>query len=211
VDHIVGVLNVKRLLPLLHSTSPSAETKSFDVRAMMDTVMAVPETASAMAVLTRLRETHTQLVVVIDEYGGTAGIVTLVDLVENLVGEIEDELHPVVVKPAATADGSFELDGLTTLVEAKEFHGLDLTEEELDIETVGGYVFSRLGRPAVIGDEIRAPDNRMLRVSELDGLRIARVRVLPPQAPPTLADESERGGHAEEMGVSNGRVSTVSG
>jgi CBS domain containing-hemolysin-like protein len=70
------------------------------------------------------------------------------------------------------------LDGLTTLVEEKEYFDLDL-EGTLDVETVGGWVFGALGRPAVSGDEVTAPDGRIIRVEELDGLRVARVRVLP--------------------------------
>ena len=190
LDHIVGIINVKRLLPQvlaerIERPRPDAGTPPaapFAVRDMMTEALAVPETAPGSDVLTQLRETHTQLAIVVDEYGGTAGIVTLVDLVENLVGEIEDELQPVAPEPERSPDGSFALDGLTTLVETKEFYGLDLEDEDLDVETVGGYVFSRLGRPAVVGDEVVAPDGRVLRVEELDGLRVARIRVLPPPA-----------------------------
>jgi CBS domain containing-hemolysin-like protein len=180
VDHIVGIVSVKRLLPLLVPRGADGNgLAAFQLRNEMTDVLAVPETAPAMDVLTRLRETHAQVAIVIDEYGGTAGLVTLVDLVESLVGEIEDELDPIAPKPAIGPDGSFELDGLTTLVEAKEFFDLDLEDDELDVETVGGYVFSRLGRPATVGDEVMAPDGRRLRVKEVDGLRVARVRVLP--------------------------------
>jgi CBS domain containing-hemolysin-like protein len=185
LDHVVGIVNVKRLLPRVLAertlrSRPSGET--FDLRALMTEALAVPETAPAADLLTQLRESHTQLAIVIDEYGGTAGIVTLVDLVENLVGEIEDELDPVDPQPAVAADGSFALDGLTTLVEAKEYFDLDLDGEEMGVETVGGYVFNRLGRPAVIGDEVATPSGRVLRVEELDGLRVAGLRVLPPGA-----------------------------
>ncbi|MDP9365416.1 MAG: hemolysin family protein, partial [Chloroflexota bacterium] len=183
LDHVVGMVNVKRLLPLVMAERErrGGPRAPLDLRAVMTEPLAVPETASASDVLTQLRESHTQIAIVIDEYGGTARIVTLVDLVENLVGEIEDELEPVPTGPAVAADGSFVLDGLTTLVEAKEFFDLDLEDEELDVETVGGYVFSRLGRPAEIGDEVTAPDGHPVRVEELDGLRVAPVRVLPPR------------------------------
>jgi CBS domain containing-hemolysin-like protein len=67
---------------------------------------------------------------------------------------------------------------MTTLLEAKEFYGLELREEP-DVETIGGYVFGRLGRPAVVGDEVVTAQGRVLRVEELDGLRVAKVRVLP--------------------------------
>lgn len=185
LDHVVGIVNVKRLLPrVLAERAPRSRpsTEAFDLRALMTEALAVPETAAAADLLTQLRESHTQLAIVIDEHGGTAGIVTLVDLVENLVGEIEDELDPIDAQPAVAADGSFALDGLTTLVEAKEYFDLDLDGEEMGVETVGGYVFNRLGRPAAIGDEVATPSGRVLRVEELDGLRVAGLRVRPPRA-----------------------------
>jgi CBS domain containing-hemolysin-like protein len=198
-DHIVGVVNIKRLLPLLYegergrggegemngrppSPSPSLPLSApFNVRNYMREVFAVPETVPAPDVLERMRQARVQLAVVVDEYGGTAGIVTLEDLVESLVGEIEDE--SALAEPPPAADGSLVLDGLTTLVEAKEYFDLDL-EGTLDVETVGGWVFGVLGRPAVIGDEVSAPDGRIVRVEELDGLRVARVRVLPSRDQP---------------------------
>lgn len=186
LDHILGVVNVKRLLAQVLAERGDQslnrmvpEARPFELREVMTEALAVPETAPAADVLTQLRASHTQLAIVVDEYGGTAGIVTLVDLVENLVGEIEDELDPIGDDSAVAADGSFALDGLTTLVEAKEYSDLDIAEEDMGVETIGGYVFSRLGRPAVLGDEVTLADGRVIRVEELDGLRIARVRVVP--------------------------------
>ncbi len=183
LDHIVGVINVKRLLPLIladrnNVTLNGKVPADFDIRAHMTDVMAVPETASASGLLTRLRDTHTPMAVVIDEFGGTAGLVTLADLVESLVGEIDDDVNGTDIEEPPATDGSFVLDGLTTVLEAKEFFNLDLEDDEIDVDTVGGYVFSRLGRPGVVGDEVGLPDGRILRVEELDGLRIARIRVL---------------------------------
>jgi CBS domain containing-hemolysin-like protein len=183
LDHIVGVINVKRLLPFILAARDQpllngSAAPAFDVRDQMSEVLAVPETASASGLLTRLRDTHTPMAIVIDEFGGTAGLVTLEDLVESLVGEIDDDVNGTANEAIVLSDGSFVLDGLTTLVEAKEFYDLDLADEEIDVDTVGGYVFSRLGRPGVVGDEVALDDGRILRVEELDGLRIARIRVL---------------------------------
>lgn len=207
-DHIVGVVNIKHLLPLIYETTPlggqpnghqepgehdhdrsmisamvapetMAAVASFDVRDYMVPPFAVPESVPASVVLTSMRAARTQIAVVIDEYGGTAGIVTLEDLVESLVGEIRDEGEAEEPEPTLEADGTIVLDGLTTLVEAKEYYGLDVNADEFGVETVGGFVFSSLGRPAVVGDEIKVPSGQQLRVEELDGLRVARVRVLP--------------------------------
>ena len=183
LDHVVGVVNVNRLLPRLRqerlALARGEAPPPFAIREVMGDVLAVPEMAPAVDLLERLRDTHTPLAIVIDEFGGTAGLVTLVDLVESLVGEIDDEQDPVEPEPEAAVDGSYLMDGMTTLVEAREFHDLDLEDEEHDVETVGGYVFSRLGRPAAIGDEVETPGGQTLRVEELNGLRVVRVRVVP--------------------------------
>ncbi|MDQ2653337.1 MAG: hemolysin family protein [Chloroflexota bacterium] len=180
IDHVVGVIDVKRLLPTLLASASVATTGSaspFSVPEVMTTVLAVPETASASDLLPRLRAAEAPFAIVIDEYGGTAGLITLVDLVESLVGEISDEFEPSSENGRRTADGSFSLDGLTTLMEAKEFYDLDLEDD--DVETIGGFVFSCLGRPAVVGDEVVTEDGQILRVEEIDGLRVARVWVGP--------------------------------
>jgi CBS domain containing-hemolysin-like protein len=221
-DHIVGVVNIKRLLPLLYeqtegrgdggtegasaslSVSPSPRLPvPFDVRQYMSEVFAVPETVPAPDVLDRMRVARVQLAVVVDEYGGTAGIVTLEDLVESLVGEIGDESD--VEEAASATDGSLVLDGLTTLVEAKEYFDLDL-EETLEVETVGGWVFGVLGRPAVVGDEVTAPDGRAIRVEELDGLRVARVRVLPARGERTERRDGDPTRDEGPVGDAAGRV-----
>lgn len=210
-DHIVGIVNIKRLLPLIYETTPLSQlpnrreqterqdgeapdtsllaamvapetiaaVASFDVRDYMVPPFAMPESVPASEVLTRMRAARTQIAVVIDEYGGTAGIVTLEDLVESLVGEIRDEGEAEEPEPTLEPDGTIVLDGLTTLVEAKEYYGLDVNADEFGVETVGGFVFSSLGRPANTGDQIEVPSGQRLRVEELDGLRVARVRVLP--------------------------------
>jgi putative hemolysin len=181
LDHVVGVIDIKRILPQLVAERSGARAQPLGQRRiseLMSNVLAVPETAPAADLLPRLRAAEAPLAIVIDEYGGTAGLITLVDLVESLVGEIAEEFVPVPLNGRQMADGSYSLDGLTTLLEAREFHDLELGEDA-DVETVGGYVFSGLGRPAVVGDEVRAPHGEALRVEELDGLRVARVRVIP--------------------------------
>ncbi|MGI9253509.1 MAG: hemolysin family protein, partial [Thermomicrobiales bacterium] len=184
LDHIIGVINVKRLLPLLRTErlamTGAGTAPAFDVRQVMSTVLAVPEMAPASDLLEQLRESNTPIAIVVDEFGGTAGLVTLVDLIESIVGDIEDELDPDGGDDDGeiAPDGSFSLDGLTTLVEAREFHDLDL-EDEHDVETVGGYVFGKLGRPAEVGDEVISTAGHVLRVEEIDGLRVARLRDFP--------------------------------
>ncbi len=203
-DHIVGILKIKKLLPLFirdaairHGASPNGHgpspngtgphtLKAFDVRDYMTEPMLVPETLPASEVLTQMRENHGQMGVVIDEYGGTAGIVTLQDIVTHLIGKIEEEEHFEALE-GVNPDGTLTLDGLTGLVELRDIYDIDLESEEYDVETLGGYVFFVLGRPAIVGDEVTAPTGERLRVEELDGLRVARVRVWPAEQAAVVA------------------------
>jgi putative hemolysin len=181
-DHLIGIINVKHLLPLLAESITGGQVPSgFDLAEHLRPLFVVPEAMPAADVLERMRHERVQLAVVVDEYGGTAGIVSLEDLVEALVGEIQDERDPVDPEDPAP-DGSLLLDGLLPLVELRERYDLDLTTEGITVETLGGYVFARLGRPAQVGDEVSARDQR-LRVEELDGLRVARVRLVPAPMP----------------------------
>jgi len=177
-DHLIGIIDVKHLVPLLAECVGGGQVPpAFALASHLRPLVVVPEVMPAADVLERMRQERIQLAVVVDEYGGTAGIVSLEDLLEALVGEIRDERDPV--DPAGPApDGSLVLDGLTSLVELREHYGLDLSAEGINAETLGGYVFARLGRPAQVGDEVPARDHR-LRVEAIDGLRVARLRLVP--------------------------------
>jgi putative hemolysin len=183
-DNIVGVLHVRDLFKVL-----SQPVETFDLRAWLRPVLVVPESKPADDLLDEMRVARRQLAVVIDEYGGTAGIVTLEDLVEALVGRIEDEepLHAdtFVTGPAQLEpDGSVLLDGLTRLDELEEILAIRLDPPiHAEVATVGGLVMATLGRIPAVGDEVEVVGRR-LRVEELDGLRVARVRLLPVAARP---------------------------
>jgi CBS domain containing-hemolysin-like protein len=208
-DHIVGIIKVKRLMPVfleqvesraiartaglpvasnghesLADPARQAEavaierSAAFDLREYMLEPMLVPETLAAAEVFTRMRENAVQMAVVIDEYGGTAGIVTLQDIVSHLIGRVQDQ-DDEEEGNGHSADGVLHLDGLTGLVELREQFDIDLLDEGYDVETLGGYVFFVLGRPAIVGDEVLAPTGQRFVVEEMDGLRVARVQVLP--------------------------------
>lgn len=217
-DHIVGIIKLKRLLPLFLArvdatavariatsgngangngsreraiaeaqTVASRTADEFDVREYMMEPMLVPETVAASEVLTRMREDHVQMAVVIDEYGGTAGIVTLQDIVTHLIGRVQEQ-DEETDEAGPDPDGAIHLDGLIGLVELRERYGIDLLNEGYDVETLGGYVFFVLGRPGLPGDEVAAPDGHVFVVEEMDGLRVARVRVVPQEAAENRAD-----------------------
>lgn len=208
-DHIVGIVKVKRLMPVflaqveahalarsssprvsangtglkVNGTVPAVPSDVFDLREYMVEPMLVPETLAATEVFNRMRENSVQMAVVIDEYGGTAGIVTLQDIMAQLVGRVQDEEEHA---NGESADGVLHLDGLTGLVELREQFDIDLLDDEYDVETLGGYVFFVLGRPALIGDLVTAPSGHRFVVEELDGLRVARLTVLAPEPTPEI-------------------------
>jgi putative hemolysin len=133
--------------------------------------------------LSEMRRERAHLAIVVDDYGGTAGIVTLEDLVEELIGDIRDE-YDLEQDPATTLPaGEVEVDGLLNLDEFAEQTGLELPEGPY--ETVAGYVLAAFGDLPSVGDSVQVAD-RTITVTELDGRRIARLRVTPnpPANPP---------------------------
>jgi putative hemolysin len=123
-----------------------------------------------------MREAGTHLAVVVDEYGGTDGIVTLEDLVEEIVGDIQDEYD--VERPARTdAAGSTTLPGGLTIEDFAKETGVELADG--DYETVAGYVIARLGRMPEVGDAVLVEGTR-IEVAEMEGRRVTRVAVSQP-------------------------------
>jgi CBS domain containing-hemolysin-like protein len=136
--------------------------------------LTVPETLTADDVLTAMRRKGVQEAVVIDEYGGTAGVVTFDSLMERIVGDAGASGGRIRVRP----DGSADIDGLTLVTDVNEQFDLDIDEEVFT--TVGGYVLGRLGRRARVGDLIDL-DRRQMRVDAVDGLRVAKVWLSTPR------------------------------
>jgi CBS domain containing-hemolysin-like protein len=166
LDDVVGVFVAKDLW--LHD-----ETTPFRLADFVREAMYVPSTRAATRVLDDLRKTRAHLAVVLDEYGGTAGIVTLEDLVEEVIGDIADE-YDMASREAIEVDGVLELAGSISLVDARSDHRLRIPEGEWT--TLGGFVFGALGRVPRIGDRVRIPGSE-LEVVAMDGRRVAAVRV----------------------------------
>ena len=136
-------------------------------------VLVVPRTNMVLPAVQLMRQTRTHLAVVVDEYGGTDGIVTLEDLVEELVGEIQDEYDAGEVD---RVEGDPSVDGGTSLEDFAEQTGVRLADDG-DYETVAGYVLARLGRIPDVGDVLQVEDTGSLEVEEMVGRRITRVRL----------------------------------
>jgi CBS domain containing-hemolysin-like protein len=189
LDNIVGMLRVRGLFRLL-SEPPGA----FNLQTLLRPVLVAPASRAADDLLDELRASRQQLAVLLDEYGGTAGIVTLQDLIEALVGHIDQELDVGSESFAASGggpvpQGSLVLDGLTRLSELEELVGVRLAPEVHEVDTLGGLVMHRLGRIPGIGDQIDL-DGWLVRVETLDGRRVARLRLVPAGA--SLAAEAAR-------------------
>jgi CBS domain containing-hemolysin-like protein len=133
----------------------------------------VPDSRPAERVMDDLRKTRAHMAIVLDEYGGTAGIVTMEDLVEEVVGDIADE-YDFATRTALLSDGVLELAGSLSLIDVRSEHNIPIPEGSWS--TLGGYVFSRLGRLPRVGDRVKFPGGE-LEVVAMDGRRVAAVRV----------------------------------
>ncbi len=168
LDHVVGVVHVKDLVGIDRSSHAVA-------RDLMRRLVALPETLRLDQVLAQLRRERAGLAIVIDEFGGTAGLVTLEDVIEELVGEVRDEFeHGDLQRIKEESPGTFVVDGLVSLDDLRERLGLGLDEEPYD--TVGGMVFGRLGRVAKVGDSVDVEGFRF-QVTGVDGRRVSQVRL----------------------------------
>jgi CBS domain containing-hemolysin-like protein len=172
-DDIVGMLHVKDLFRAVQRRG-----EPFSPLDWVREVLTVPETMNADDVLNEMRNHHTHHAVVIDEYGGTAGLVTFAGLMERIVGEVGSDFGPPESRISVLPDGSALIDGLALTQDVNERFGLHI--DESIYHTIGGYVLGHLGRRARLGDRIDA-EGRTMRVEALDGLRVARVLLSPPR------------------------------
>jgi putative hemolysin len=164
-DDVIGFVHLRDL-----TLRPDHRSRE-PVAALAREVKRLPGSKRVLPALSEMRREGHHLAVVVDEYGGTAGIVTLEDLIEELVGEIHDE-YDAVPEPAPSASGPDEIDGLLNLGDFAERAGFVLPPGPY--ETVGGFVMARLGRVPAVGDDVDV-DGRRLTVAAVDGRRVARV------------------------------------
>lgn len=166
LDDVVGVFLAKDLW--LHDS-----TEPFSLERFVRQALYVPDTRAAERVLDDLRKTRAHMAVVLDEYGGTAGIVTMEDLVEEVIGDIADE-YDVAARESLEMNGVLELSGSLSLIDVRSDH--DLAIPSGSWSTLGGYVFSRLGRLPTVGDRVSFPGGE-LEIVAMEGRRVAAVRV----------------------------------
>jgi putative hemolysin len=189
VDEIVGILYAKDLLPFLRESAPEHPT----LRSLLRTPVLVPESMTVDDLLHELQRRKVHLAIVLDEYGGTAGLVTIEDLIEEIVGEIQDEYdveEPMIVKLSddeARVDGRADVDDLSEL-----FDRPIALEDDDEYDTVGGLIYHRIGGVPKPGDQVSV-DGLTLTVETTDGRRVGKVLVVRERAEAvTTDDEADR-------------------
>jgi len=182
-DDIDGLVHVKKAIAVPHDRRAEVP-----VSALMVPQVLVPETIRLDPLLLQLRTAGLQMAVVVDEYGGTSGVVTLEDVVEEIVGEVSDEHDRSRSSGQQLTDGSWTVPGLWRPDEVRDQLSAVIPDGPT-YETTGGYVMAALGRVPEVGDELRVP-GWTLRVSRMDGRRVDRIRFVP----------------APEAGAANGPV-----
>jgi putative hemolysin len=170
LDDIVGVLHIRDLIVAMHDRGIG----DVDVESLVRPAYMVPETKDLGALLTEFRRTNQHLAVVIDEYGALEGIVTLEDLLEEIVGEIEDEFDLPDETVERVDDDTIRIDGTFPIDDFNERFDTDLPQD--DYHTVAGFVFGLLGRAALPGDQV-SYDGIAFTVDSVEGQRIDRLTV----------------------------------
>ncbi|WP_200760963.1 hemolysin family protein [Effusibacillus dendaii] len=167
-DHIVGFVHVKDLY--LHMS----RQHEFSVQDILRKVVTVSEAAEISAVLKQMQKNRTQIAVVIDEYGGTAGLITMEDIMEELVGDIRDEFDVDQQPPIVLTDDGYSVDGLVLIEEINALLVLDIDNEEVD--TIGGWMYSVLDRKPEVGVSVRK-DPYVFTIEKIDDRRIQRINI----------------------------------
>ena len=187
IDEVIGILYAKDLLPFLNSSSGPRPT----VRSIMRAPLFAPESMSIDDLLHDFQRKKVHIAIVLDEYGGTAGLVTIEDLLEEIVGEIQDEYdveEPMVVRLSET---ELRIDGRVAVDELADLFDMSIElEDEDEYDTVGGLVFHRIGRVPVPGDQIEV-DGLRLTVETTDGRRVGKVLAVRERPAPD-DDEADR-------------------
>lgn len=178
-DNVVGMVHLRDML---------MNNGERDIRKMLREVLFVPESMSVSEILHTMKKRRIHMAIVVDEYGGTSGLISMEDVLEELVGDIQDE-HDTTdeIYEKKLPDGSYEFLGMALLDEAMEFMGL-LPIKDHDEDTIGGYVFAQLARKPKTGDVVDCPQCT-LEILETDGFRVKKVKAV--VKPKTEDDEDE--------------------
>jgi CBS domain containing-hemolysin-like protein len=170
IDQVIGILYAKDLLPYLR-----AGRRDVPLTAILRPPHFVPETMKVDMLLKDLQARRVHLAVVVDEYGGTAGLATIEDLLEQIVGDIQDEYDTEEPEVQRISNNELIVDARVLLDDLNDLTGLDLASEESD--RIGGLIYEQLGRVPLVGDEVQIGDDVLVNVLSVEGLRPRRLRI----------------------------------
>lgn len=176
LDHIIGIIHVKDLY--VHSIKNDGE---FSVKRLLRPVLLVPETITMDSLVREFKKCQGQMAIVIDEFGGTSGIITLEDVLEEIFGEVQDEFdaeEEADIKEIG--ENTYLTNAMMRLDEINEFFHLELEDE--DVDTIGGLALKQLGRIALVGDKVKI-ESLDLTVKEIDGARITKLIIIKQELP----------------------------
>ena len=186
-DHIIGFIHVKDLLP------PLVHGERLNLRRYIRKALVVPESMDGSVLLRTMQEQGSQLAIVVDEYGGTAGMVTVEDIVEQIVGDIRDEFDEERESVEWRAGDLCSVDAKLLLEEVADLLGVRIEDE--DVDSIGGWLYDQLGEAPRVG-QMAAHAGTLLYVEEVDGVRITRVLVHLPHT--VLEAQEELASHVKE-------------
>ena len=178
LDSVVGMIHLKDVFPFKANGKAPPES----IRDLIRAPIYVPESMGVLDLLARMRAERMHLAIVVDEFGGTEGLVTIEDVVEEIVGEIEDEHDEEVPgNLIPLEDGIWDADARTELEEVAETIDARLADVEEDVDTLGGLAFVLAGRLPQVGEVVEHPSGWRLEVTDSDSRRISRLRLHAPE------------------------------
>jgi CBS domain containing-hemolysin-like protein len=175
LDEVIGMVHIKDMLPFW------GDGVEFQLERIKREILFVPHSMRVLDLLLQMRDTAVHMAIVVDEYGGTDGMVTIEDMVEEIVGEIQDE-HDKILPARITElpDGALEADARVEVEELEKWLGLSLLDDERreDVDTLSGLIFTLLDRLPARGEVVRHPAGIEFEVVEADPRRIKRLRII---------------------------------
>jgi len=185
LDNIIGFVHIRDLM----RAHNNPDQQNSLVRSIAREALFVPETSPLQNVLREFRKRRQHIAIVLDEYGGTAGVVTLEDIMEEIVGEISDPYDPLHPEIQIQPDGVIYIDGLTLIDDVNEKIGLNLSDSRYD--TIAGYMLGKLERMPVVGDKVPIGEGRFLSVESMDDMRIEKLSLFSEAKETTKNSDSE--------------------
>lgn len=178
LDSVIGMVHVKDVYAHLARAGAEAPVAA---EALLRPVLFVPQSMRVLDLLARMRSQRTHMAVIVDEFGGTDGLVTIEDIVEEIVGDIEDEHDEQEAGMLVAAGDGFEADARVEVADVERAIGANLADPDEDVDTLGGIVFLLAGRVPAVGEVVRHPSGWRFEVVGGDDRKVTRLRIHPPE------------------------------